>query len=90
MIFLFIRSSFFLQVVEVAPAPHLPEEIRQSLFKDAITICKKIGYSNAGTVEFLVDQQMRTAFIEVNPRVQVEHTITGSCCFLSFHIFQAI
>jgi pyruvate carboxylase len=64
------------QVVEVAPAPHLPEDTLNALYKDALTICQKIGYSNAGTVEFLVDQMGRHYFIEVNPRVQVEHTIT--------------
>jgi pyruvate carboxylase len=64
------------KVVEVAPAPHIKSETLQGLFKDAITISQQIGYSNAGTVEFLVDQMGRHYFIEVNPRVQVEHTIT--------------
>lgn len=54
------------QVVEVAPAPHLADETLQGLFKDAITISRKIGYSNAGTVEFLVDQMGRHYFIEVS------------------------
>ncbi|CED82614.1 pyruvate carboxylase [Phaffia rhodozyma] len=64
------------KVVEIAPAPDCSQETLDGLFRDATTIGKAIGYSNAGTVEFLVDQQGRHYFIEVNPRIQVEHTIT--------------
>jgi pyruvate carboxylase len=64
------------KVVEIAPAPHITDETLNGLFRDATTISKKIGYSNAGTVEFLVDKLGRWYFIEVNPRIQVEHTIT--------------
>jgi len=65
------------KVVEVAPATHLPEEIRQAIWNDAIRLAKSVGYRNAGTAEFLVDQMGRHYFIEINPRIQVEHTITG-------------
>ena len=66
------------KVVEVAPATHLPEEVRQSILSDAIKLAKSVGYRNAGTAEFLVDQMGRHYFIEINPRIQVEHTITGT------------
>ena len=65
------------KVVEVAPATHLPEEVRQGILADAIKLAKSVNYRNAGTAEFLVDQQGRHYFIEINPRIQVEHTITG-------------
>ncbi|KAH6916195.1 pyruvate carboxylase [Coprinopsis sp. MPI-PUGE-AT-0042] len=64
------------KVVEVAPATHLPEEVRQGILSDAIKLAKSVGYRNAGTAEFLVDQMGRHYFIEINPRIQVEHTIT--------------
>ncbi|MEU7993474.1 pyruvate carboxylase [Rothia amarae] len=68
------------KVVEIAPAPNLDEEIRQALFRDAVKFAKELGYQNAGTVEFLVDTAGERAgqhvFIEMNPRVQVEHTVT--------------
>jgi len=64
------------KVVEVAPATHLPEEVRQGILADAIKLATSVGYRNAGTAEFLVDQMGRHYFIEINPRIQVEHTIT--------------
>jgi pyruvate carboxylase len=68
------------KVIEIAPAPNLDEEIRQSLYKDAVAFAKSINYVNAGTVEFLVDTVGERAgqhvFIEMNPRIQVEHTVT--------------
>eukprot|EP00128_Syssomonas_multiformis_P015044 Colp12_sorted_trinity150504_noHs@14986 len=63
------------KVVEIAPAMHLKPSVRNAILNDAVKLCKHIGYRNAGTVEFLVDQQDRHYFIEVNPRIQVEHTI---------------
>jgi len=66
------------KVVEVAPATHLPEEVREAILSDAIKLAKSVGYRNAGTAEFLVDQMGRHYFIEINPRIQVEHTITGT------------
>ncbi|OBZ66385.1 Pyruvate carboxylase [Grifola frondosa] len=64
------------KVVEVAPATHLPEEVRKVILADAIKLAQSVGYRNAGTAEFLVDQMGRHYFIEINPRIQVEHTIT--------------
>ncbi|EJT46240.1 hypothetical protein A1Q1_05197 [Trichosporon asahii var. asahii CBS 2479] len=64
------------KVVEVAPAPHLDENTRQAILSDALKLAHAVGYRNAGTAEFLVDQQNRHYFIEINPRIQVEHTIT--------------
>ena len=66
----------FQKVVEVAPSFGLKEETRQKLYKYALAIGKAVNYYNAGTVEFLVDKDENIYFIEVNPRIQVEHTIT--------------
>ena len=65
------------KVVEVAPAMHLNPVIRKELCDAAVTLAKGIGYDNAGTVEFLYDMdQDDWFFIEMNPRIQVEHTVT--------------
>ncbi len=64
------------KVVEFAPAFSVPERVRQALYDDAVKIAKEVGYINAGTVEFLVDKQGNHYFIEMNPRIQVEHTVT--------------
>ncbi|CAI4450961.1 AEL_collapsed_G0018350.mRNA.1.CDS.1 [Saccharomyces cerevisiae] len=64
------------KVVEVAPAKTLPREVRDAILTDAVKLAKECGYRNAGTAEFLVDNQNRHYFIEINPRIQVEHTIT--------------
>ncbi|MCU1527288.1 MAG: pyruvate carboxylase [Frondihabitans sp.] len=68
------------KVVEIAPAPHLDDSIREALHRDAIAFARSIGYVNAGTVEFLVDtlgpRAGQHVFIEMNPRIQVEHTVT--------------
>lgn len=66
----------FQKVVEVAPAKGLDDAIRQRLFNHAIKIAKAVKYNNVGTVEFLVDKDGNEFFIEVNPRIQVEHTVT--------------
>ena len=66
----------FQKVVEVAPSVSLREETRQALFGYALAITRHVGYSSAGTVEFLVDAEENIYFIEVNPRIQVEHTVT--------------
>jgi pyruvate carboxylase len=66
----------FQKVVEVAPSFGLKQETRDKLYEYAIRIGKEVNYSNAGTVEFLVDKDENVYFIEVNPRIQVEHTIT--------------
>lgn len=64
------------KVVEIAPAQHITEEQRQRICQDAVNFCKEINYEGAGTVEFLVDEAGNHVFIEMNPRVQVEHTVT--------------
>ena len=64
------------KVVELAPAPNLDPEIRDRICADAVAFARQIGYSCAGTVEFLLDEQGRHVFIEMNPRIQVEHTVT--------------
>ena len=66
----------FQKVVEVAPSFGLKEETKQKLYQYALSIGKAVNYYNAGTVEFLVDKDENIYFIEVNPRIQVEHTIT--------------
>nr|XP_028566379.1 pyruvate carboxylase, mitochondrial [Podarcis muralis]XP_028566380.1 pyruvate carboxylase, mitochondrial [Podarcis muralis]XP_028566382.1 pyruvate carboxylase, mitochondrial [Podarcis muralis]XP_028566383.1 pyruvate carboxylase, mitochondrial [Podarcis muralis]XP_028566384.1 pyruvate carboxylase, mitochondrial [Podarcis muralis]XP_028566385.1 pyruvate carboxylase, mitochondrial [Podarcis muralis] len=64
------------KVVEIAPAAHLDSQLRSKLTNDAVKLAKQVGYENAGTVEFLVDKQGKHYFIEVNSRLQVEHTVT--------------
>ncbi len=65
------------KVVEYTPAWSLPVSVRESICADAVKIAKEVGYTNAGTVEFLVDQSSgKHYFIEMNPRIQVEHTVT--------------
>lgn len=65
------------KVVEIAPSPNLDTTIRNGICDAAIKIGKTVRYNNAGTVEFLVDAQTgKFYFIEVNPRIQVEHTVT--------------
>ena len=64
------------KVVEFAPAWSVPQEVRDALHADAVKIAKHVGYVNAGTVEFLVDKNGGHYFIEMNPRIQVEHTVT--------------
>ncbi|MEW1807972.1 pyruvate carboxylase [Arthrobacter sp. SLBN-53] len=68
------------KVIEIAPAPNLDDSIRQALYRDAVKFAQALKYVNAGTVEFLVDTEGERAgqhvFIEMNPRIQVEHTVT--------------
>ncbi|GGA55643.1 pyruvate carboxylase [Pseudoclavibacter endophyticus] len=68
------------KVIEIAPAPNLDDGIREALYRDAVAFARSIDYVNAGTVEFLVDTAGERAgdhvFIEMNPRIQVEHTVT--------------
>lgn len=66
----------FQKVVEMAPSFGLRQETRTKLYEYALKIGRAVNYSNAGTVEFLVDKNENIYFIEVNPRIQVEHTIT--------------
>ncbi len=66
----------FQKVVEMAPALSLKKETRNKLYEYAVRICKSVNYDNVGTVEFLTDKDENIYFIEVNPRIQVEHTVT--------------
>ncbi|MBA3906403.1 MAG: pyruvate carboxylase [Pseudonocardiales bacterium] len=64
------------KVIEIAPAPNLDPDLRDRICADAVAFARHIGYVNAGTVEFLLDERGRHVFIEMNPRIQVEHTVT--------------
>lgn len=64
------------KVVEISPSVSLSEELREKICNSAVQLMKKVNYINAGTVEYLVTDSGEYFFIEVNPRVQVEHTIT--------------
>jgi pyruvate carboxylase len=65
------------KVVEQAPAQHLDPKVRDAICANAVKLCKMVGYRSAGTVEFLLDQKTNEFFfMEVNPRIQVEHTVT--------------
>ncbi|MEJ3658983.1 pyruvate carboxylase [Actinomycetes bacterium KLBMP 9759] len=64
------------KVIEIAPAPNLDPELRDRICADAVAFAEHIGYVNAGTVEFLLDERGNHVFIEMNPRIQVEHTVT--------------
>jgi pyruvate carboxylase len=66
----------FQKVIEMAPAPGLSKLTKEKLYKYALSIASLVNYNNAGTVEFLVDGSNNIYFIEVNPRIQVEHTVT--------------
>ena len=64
------------KVVEIAPSFNVSQTVKDSLYKYAIAIATEVNYNNVGTVEFLVDKEDNVFFIEVNPRIQVEHTVT--------------
>ena len=64
------------KVVEFSPAFSVDQKVRDALYADAVKIAKHVGYVNAGTLEFLVDREGNHYFIEMNPRIQVEHTVT--------------
>jgi pyruvate carboxylase len=64
------------KVIEIAPAPNLDPQLRERICADAVAFARHIGYVNAGTVEFLLDERGQHVFIEMNPRIQVEHTVT--------------
>lgn len=64
------------KVVEIAPAPRLPVDVRDRMTEYAVRLARHVGYENAGTVEFLCDESGNFYFIEVNARLQVEHTVT--------------
>jgi pyruvate carboxylase len=64
------------KVIELAPAPNLDPQLRERICSDAVAFARHIGYTCAGTVEFLLDESGNYVFIEMNPRIQVEHTVT--------------
>jgi acetyl-CoA carboxylase biotin carboxylase subunit len=64
------------KVLEESPSPHLPPKLRQEIGKKAVHAVEAVGYRNAGTLEFLVDEQNRFYFMEMNTRLQVEHPVT--------------
>ncbi|MCV7114519.1 pyruvate carboxylase [Mycolicibacterium setense] len=64
------------KVIELAPAPNLDPALRERICSDAVALARQIGYSCAGTIEFLLDERGNHVFIECNPRIQVEHTVT--------------
>ena len=64
------------KIIEESPSPTLTEETRQQMFETAVRLCKKVGYKNAGTIEFLVDKDLNFYFLEMNTRIQVEHPVT--------------
>jgi pyruvate carboxylase len=70
------------KLIEVAPSPDLAESVRNQIFEAALSLARKIEYNNIGTFEFLVDldHEGDFYFIEANPRLQVEHTITEAIC----------
>ena len=65
-----------MKVIEEAPSVHLDEKTRRAMGEQAVSLAKNVGYSSAGTVEFLVDPQRTFYFLEMNTRLQVEHPIT--------------
>lgn len=64
------------KIIEESPSPTLNDEKRQQLLETAVKLCKSIGYKNAGTVEFIMDQNLNFYFLEMNTRIQVEHPVT--------------
>lgn len=64
------------KVIEESPSPHFPEEARERLLQAAVDAAKAVNYRNAGTVEFIVDDQNQFYFLEMNTRLQVEHPVT--------------
>ena len=66
------------KVIEESPSPIVDAQLRSQMGEAAVKLAKRAGYSNAGTVEFLVDEQKRFFFLEVNTRLQVEHPVTES------------
>ena len=64
--------------MEEAPAASIPPKLRNDICKAAAKAAKAIGYTNAGTIEFVVDKDENFYFLEMNTRIQVEHTVTES------------
>ncbi len=64
------------KIIEFSPSQSISEETRRAICEESVNLAKHVGYTNAGTVEFLVDENEKHYFMEVNPRIQVEHTVT--------------
>ncbi|RLS35950.1 MAG: acetyl-CoA carboxylase biotin carboxylase subunit, partial [Planctomycetota bacterium] len=64
------------KLIEESPAPNLPQSVREDICKAAVRLIQLAKYTNAGTVEFIVDKNNQFYFIEVNARIQVEHPVT--------------
>lgn len=64
------------KLIEIAPSPSISQDLRRRMGVVAVAAAKAVGYTNAGTVEFLVDDENRFYFMEMNTRIQVEHGIT--------------
>ncbi len=64
------------KLIEESPAPNLPADVRQAMCDAAVRLIREANYTNAGTVEFIVDREHRFYFIEVNARIQVEHPVS--------------
>lgn len=64
------------KLVEIAPSPSINKDLRRQMGVVAVAAAKAVGYSNAGTIEFLVDEDNRFYFMEMNTRIQVEHGVT--------------
>ena len=66
-------------VIEEAPSPIVDEALRREMGERSVGLCKSVGYSSAGTIEFIMDQQRNYYFLEMNTRLQVEHSVTEFC-----------
>jgi len=64
------------KLIEESPAPNLPAELRDEMCNAAVRLAKDVGYHSAGTVEFIMDENLKFYFMEVNTRIQVEHPVT--------------
>src|SRR5207237_2365880 len=64
------------KVVEESPSPYIDDTVRAAMGRDAVAAAQAVGYVGAGTVEFILDDQRRHFFLEMNTRLQVEHPVT--------------
>lgn len=78
------------KVVEESPSPFLSDETKQKMYDTALTAAKAVNYKNAGTIEFIVDEQENFYFLEMNTRLQVEHPVTEQVTGLDLVKWQII